>query len=156
VRTKLDIYVFVIKQALLPRTRDNGVLFIHMLYVLYFKFYLSMFVTALKHLISRPYIPPFHYTILKSRIKELIECYFSNKNREQWYQCLVIGKDKSYFVKSHSQSKKNGIIQMLDFLITTYLSCLVSGCFIKRCVLQWVRFVSTCLIYRLPSRAFQV
>jgi hypothetical protein len=42
VRTKLDIYVFVIKQALLPRTRDTVIKFIHMLYFLYFKFYISV------------------------------------------------------------------------------------------------------------------
>ena len=42
VRNKLDIYVFVIKQALLPRTRDTVIKFIHMLYFLYFKFYISV------------------------------------------------------------------------------------------------------------------
>jgi len=37
------------------------------------------------------------------------------------YQYLVIGRDKSYFVKSHSKSsnkyKQDEIIQLLDFLI---------------------------------------
>jgi len=37
------------------------------------------------------------------------------------YQYLVIGRDKSYFVKSHSKSNnkynQDEIIQMLDFLI---------------------------------------
>ena len=42
--------------------------------------------------------------LLKSRIKELIQHCFSKKNQEQRYQYLVIGRDKSYFVKSHSKS----------------------------------------------------
>jgi len=51
----------------------------------------------------------------------LIQRCFSNKNGEQRYQYLVIGRDKSYFVKSHSKSnnelKQDEIIKMLDFLI---------------------------------------
>jgi hypothetical protein len=43
------------------------------------------------------------------------------KNGTQRYQCLVTGRDKSYFVKSHSKSnnnyKQDEIIQILDFLI---------------------------------------
>ena len=43
------------------------------------------------------------------------------KNGEQIYHYLVIGRDKSYLVKSHSKSnnkyKLEDIIQMLDFLI---------------------------------------
>ena len=43
------------------------------------------------------------HTQLKSRIKELIQPCFSKKNREQMYQYFGIGRDNSYFVKSHSQ-----------------------------------------------------
>ena len=61
------------------------------------------------------------HTEQKSRIKELIECCFSKKNGEQRYQYLVIGRDKSYSVNSHSKSnpkyKQDEIIQMLDILI---------------------------------------
>jgi hypothetical protein len=81
---------------------------------------ISMFATALKHLISRPYIPPSH-VLLKSRIKEFIQRCLSKKNGEQRYRYLVIGRDKSCFVKSHSKLinkyKHDEIIQMLDFLI---------------------------------------
>ena len=42
--------------------------------------------------------------LLKSSIKELIQRCFSKKNGEQRYQYLVIGRDKSYFVKSDSKS----------------------------------------------------
>jgi hypothetical protein len=62
-----------------------------------------MFVTALKFDFSALYtnIP---HTLLKSRIKELIERCFSKKKGERRYQYIVIGRDKSYFVKSHSKS----------------------------------------------------
>jgi hypothetical protein len=46
------------------------------------------------------------YTLLESSIKELIQRWFSKKKEEQRYQYLVIGRDKSYFVKSTSKSSK--------------------------------------------------
>jgi len=59
------------------------------------------------------------HTLLKSRIKKLIRRCFSKKNGEQRYQYIDIGRDKSYFVKSHSKSnnryKQDEIIQMLNF-----------------------------------------
>jgi hypothetical protein len=61
------------------------------------------------------------HTLLKSRIKELIQRCSSKKNGEQRYQYLVIGRDQSYFVKFHSKSntkyKQNEIIQVLHFLV---------------------------------------
>ena len=39
--------------------------------------------------------------LLKSRIKELNQRCLSTPNGEQKYQYLVIGRDKSYFVKCH-------------------------------------------------------
>ena len=44
------------------------------------------------------------HTLLQSGIQELIQRYFSKKNGEEKYQYLAIGRDKSYFVKSHSKS----------------------------------------------------
>jgi len=83
------------------------------------------------------------HTLLQSGIQELIQRCISKKNGKERYQYLVIGRDKSSFVKIHSKSnnkyKKDEIIQMLDFFLsTTYLSCLVDGCFNKRLVFQWV------------------
>ena len=46
------------------------------------------------------------HTLLESSIKELIQRWFSKKKEEQRYQYLVIGRDKSYFVKSTSKSSK--------------------------------------------------
>ena len=53
------------------------------------------------------------HTLLTSRIKELIQRCFSKKNGEQRYQYLVIGRNKSYFVK---------IIQNLLIILTWPLS----------------------------------
>ena len=51
----------------------------------------------------------------------MVQRCFSKKNREERYQYLVIGRDRSYFVKSHSKSnnkyKQDEIIQILGFLI---------------------------------------
>jgi hypothetical protein len=66
-----------------------------------------MFVAALKHLISLPYITTIPHMLLKSRIKELIQRCFSQKNREQRYQYLVIGREKSYF---EQKVKKGGVV----------------------------------------------
>jgi len=56
------------------------------------------------------------HTPQQSRIKELIQHWFSKKYGKQRYQYLVIGSDKSY--KNHSKSnnkyKQDKIIQMLD------------------------------------------
>jgi hypothetical protein len=57
-------------------------------------------VKALKYFISRPCIP--HSHIGKSEIKESNQRCFAKKNREQRHHYIVIGRDKSYFVKSHS------------------------------------------------------
>ena len=49
----------------------------------------------------------------------MIQRYFSKKNGEQTYHYPAIGRDKSYFVTSHSKSNnknKDEIIHMLDFL----------------------------------------
>jgi hypothetical protein len=61
------------------------------------------------------------HTLLKSRIKELIQRCFSKKNGDQRYLYLVVGRDKYCFVKSHSKAKnkykQDELIQMLDFFI---------------------------------------
>jgi hypothetical protein len=106
------------------------------------------------------------HKLLKSRIKELIQRCFSKKNGEQRYQYLVIGRDKSYIVKSHSKSNnkyiQEEIIQMLSFLIDNIfvlfcarmfhqMICIPMGtkCSVTR------RFVYMRLWSRLPSMASQ-
>ena len=58
---------------------------------------------------------------LKSRLKSLIQQCFFKRSGERRYKYLVIGKDKSYFVKNHTDSNRKyseeDIVRMLDFLI---------------------------------------
>jgi hypothetical protein len=104
------------------------------------------------------------HTLLKSRIKELIQRCFSKKNGDQRYLYLVVGRDKYCFVKSHSKAKnkykQDEIIQMLDFFYRQHIwwtgvstndwySNGYELCSVNR------RFISTCLWCRLPSRAFK-
>ena len=41
--------------------------------------------------------------LITYKIKELIQRYFSKKSGEQIHKYLVIGSDRSCFVKSHSK-----------------------------------------------------
>ena len=67
-----------------------------------------MFVTALKHLISRLHIPPSHILYKNLELKNcsavLLKKKKHKKNGEQRHQYLIIGRDKSYSGKSHSKS----------------------------------------------------
>ena len=58
---------------------------------------------------------------LKDKLKELVLLCFVKKNGQRRYKYLVLGRDKSYFVKDHSYSNKKfsetDIIKMFDFLI---------------------------------------
>ena len=76
---------------------------------------------VLKHLTSLPYTQ-LSLTKLKYRLKGLVQMYFKKMNGQRRYKYLVLGKDKSYFVKNkHSDSTKKkfetDIINMLAFLI---------------------------------------
>ena len=57
----------------------------------------------------------------KDKLKELVLLCFVKKNGQRRYKYLVLGRDKSYFVKDHSDSNnkfsETDIIKMLDFLI---------------------------------------
>ena len=54
-------------------------------------------------------------------MKELVLLCVIKKNGQRRYKYLVLGRDKSYFVKDHADSNKKfsetDIIKMLDFLI---------------------------------------
>ena len=58
---------------------------------------------------------------LKDKLRELVQLYFIKKNDQHRYKYLVLGRDRFYFVKSHSDSTKKfsetDIINMLEFLI---------------------------------------
>ena len=58
---------------------------------------------------------------LKDKLRELVQLCFIEKNGQHRYKYLVPGRDRSYFVKKHSDSTKKfseiDIINMLEFLI---------------------------------------
>ena len=58
---------------------------------------------------------------LKSKLKEIINSCFFHKNGNRRYKYIVLGYQKTYFVKDHSdvQTKYSevDVIRMLDFLI---------------------------------------
>ena len=61
------------------------------------------------------------HTKLKSRLKALINQCFFYKNGNRRYKYLVFGRESSYFVVQHTDSKskytEDDIINMLEFLI---------------------------------------
>ena len=58
---------------------------------------------------------------LKDTLKELVQLCFITKNGQRKYKYLVLGRDRFYFVKHHSDSTKKfsetDIFNMLEFLI---------------------------------------
>ena len=57
---------------------------------------------------------------LKSRLTTIIRNSFNHKNGNRKYKFLVLGRERPYFVKEHSDSKnkytEDDIINMLEFL----------------------------------------
>jgi hypothetical protein len=55
---------------------------------------------------------------LKDKLRELVQLCFIKKNGQRRYKYLVLGRDRSYFVKHHSDSTKkfseSDIINMLE------------------------------------------
>ena len=58
---------------------------------------------------------------LKDELRELVQLCFIKKNGQRIYKFLVLGRDRSYIVKHHSDSTKKfsetDIFNMLEFLI---------------------------------------
>jgi hypothetical protein len=58
---------------------------------------------------------------LKDKLREFVQLYFIKKNGQRRYKYLVLGRDRSYFVKKNTDSTKKfsetDIINMLEFLI---------------------------------------
>jgi hypothetical protein len=58
---------------------------------------------------------------LKDTLRELVQLCFIKKNGQRRYTYLVLGKDRTYFVKHHSNStkkfSKTDIFNMLEFFI---------------------------------------
>jgi hypothetical protein len=73
----------------------------------------------------------------KDKLRELVQLCFIKKNGQRRYKYLVLGRDRSYFIKHHSDSTKKfsetNIFNMLELLIDNYLLCLVDVFFNKLC-----------------------
>ena len=58
---------------------------------------------------------------MKDKLRELDQLCFLKKNGQRRYKYIVLGRDRSYFVKHHSDSTKQfsetDIFNMLEFLI---------------------------------------
>jgi hypothetical protein len=58
---------------------------------------------------------------LKDKLRELVQLCFIKENGQRRYKYLVLGRDRSHFVKHHSDSTKKfsetDIFNMLEFLI---------------------------------------
>jgi len=56
---------------------------------------------------------------LKDKLRELVQLCFIKKNGQRRYKYFVLGRDRSYFVKHHSDSTKKfsetDIFNMLEF-----------------------------------------
>ena len=51
---------------------------------------------------------------LKDKLKELVLLCLIKKNGQRRYKYLVLGRDRSYFVKNHSDSNKNSLKLILS------------------------------------------
>jgi hypothetical protein len=58
---------------------------------------------------------------LKDKLRELVQLCFIKRNGQRRYKYLALGRDRSYFVRHHSDSTKKfsetDIFNMLEFLI---------------------------------------
>ena len=98
---------------------------------------------------------------LKDKLKELVLLYFVKQNGQRRYKYLVLGRNKSYFVKDHSDSNKkfseSDIIKMLDFLIDNIFVTFGGRVFNRLSAFQWEQtvplYLPTCffIIMRLTS-----
>ena len=61
------------------------------------------------------------FSKLKDRLRKLTSVFHKKKNGQRRYKYLVLGRDRSYSVRNHSDSTKKfsetDIINMLEFLI---------------------------------------
>ena len=71
---------------------------------------------------------------LRDKLKELILLCFIKKNGQRRYKYLVLGRDKSHFVKDHSDSNKKfsetDIIKILEWQYICYVrrTCFSTDC----------------------------
>jgi hypothetical protein len=74
---------------------------------------------------------------LKDKLRELVQLCFITRNGQGGYKYLMLGRDRSYFVKHHSDSTKafseTDIFNMLEFLIDN-IFVMLGGCVFQQTV----------------------
>jgi hypothetical protein len=74
---------------------------------------------------------------LKDKLRELVQLCFITRNGQGRYKYLILGRDRSYFVKHHSDSTKafseTDIFNMLEFLIDN-IFVMLGGCVFQQTV----------------------
>ena len=83
--------------------------------------------------------------MLKDKLRELVQLCFIKKNDQRRYKYLVLGRNRSYFVNKNTlflpEFSETDIINMLEFLMTTYLLSLVDVFFTRQSAYLWVQTV---------------
>ena len=74
---------------------------------------------------------------LKDKLRELVQLCFITRNGQGRYKYLMLGRDRSYFVKHHSDSTKafseTDIFNMLEFLIDN-IFVMLGGCVFQQTI----------------------
>ena len=91
----------------------------------------------------------YHTTIphskLKDRLRDLVQISFIKKNGQRRYKYLVLGRDRSYFVKKTLILPKSSLKLISStcssFWLTTYLLCLVDVFFNRQSAYIWLQTV---------------
>ena len=79
--------------------------------------------------------------MLKDKLRELVQLCFIKKNDQRRYKYLVLGRNRSYFVNKNTlflPEFSETDINMLEFLMTTYLLSLVDVFFTRQSEYLWV------------------
>ena len=95
--------------------------------------------------------------MLKDKLRELVQLCFIKKNDQRRYKYLVLGRNRSYFVNKNTlflpEFSETDIINMLEFLMTTYLLSLVDVFLNRQSAYLWVQtvllFSPTCSFIRM-------
>jgi len=102
---------------------------------------------------------------LKDILRELVQLCFIKKNGQRRYKYLVLGRDRSYFVKKtkplrfyQNSSLKLKSSTCSSFRLTTYLLSLVDVFFNRQSAYLWVQtvlvFSPTCSFIRMRQTSY--
>ena len=80
---------------------------------------------------------------LKDKLRELVQLCFIKRNGQRRYKYLVLGRDRSYIVRHHSDSTKKfsetDIFNMLEFLIDNIFVMFGGRFFNRQSAYLWVQ-----------------